>query len=253
MDSNKKRGYTKPLAALLLGMLAIALVAGLAVAGISQTSNVSAAPIVVQASTTTTAAATTAASTTPSANSTKSQYNEAFRKAFAQALGVDESKLDPAYSTAVDSVLDQAVKDGKLTQAQADQLKQRASNGFKGGFGFDFKGRGNFGGKGANFVNSFKQVFDTAASTIGITSDQLKTELQGGKSIAQVAQDHKVDLATVKNAVLTSAQTQLTQAVKDGKLTQAQADQAKTKLTNSIDQLLNSTHNFGHRMGNTNK
>ncbi len=258
MNGNTKRTFTKPLVALVIGVVAIALVAGLAIAGLTQTSAASAAPVVAQAQSTT--PSTTVTSTVTPGAKTKtdnSQYGEAFRKAFAQALGVDESKLDPAYTTAIASVVDQAVKDGKLTQAQADQIKARSSNGFqKGfdgfGFGEDFGGRGGFGGAGEKFANNLTQVFDTAASTIGITTDQLKTELQGGKSVAQVAQAHNVDVAKVKTAVLANVKTQLDQAVKDSKLTQAQADQANTMLTSRIDQILNSTqtnmgHKFGHR------
>ena len=256
MNGNTKRKITKPLVALVIGVVAIALVAGLAIAGLSQTTSVSAAPVVAQAQSTPASTAITG-TVTPGAKTktANSQYSEAFRKAFAQALGVDESKLDPAYSTAIASVVDQAVKDGKLTQAQADQIKARSSNGFQngfGGFGFDkgFGGRGGFGAAGAGFANNLTQVFDTAASTIGITTDQLKTELQGGKSVAQVAQAHNVDVAKVKTAVLANAKTQLDQAVKDGKLTQAQADQANTMLTNRIDQILNSTQtNMGHKFG----
>jgi len=249
MNGNTKRKLTKPLVALVIGVVAIALVVGLAIAGLTQTSAASAAPVVAQAQSTT-ASPAISSTVTPGAKTKtdNSQYGEAFRKAFAQTLGVDESKLDPAYTTAIASVVDQAVKDGKLTQAQADQIKARSSNGFQNGFGFGE--RGDFGGVGANFANDFTQVFDTAASTIGITTAQLKTELQGGKSVTQVAQAHNVDVAKVKSAVLANVKTQLDQAVKDGKLTQAQADQANTMLTNRIDQILNSTQtNTGHRFG----
>jgi hypothetical protein len=69
-----------------------------------------------------------------------------------------------------------------------------------------------------------------AATAIGITPDDLRTALQGGKTIAQVAADHKVDEQKVVDALVAAETTALDQAVKDGKLTQAQADQRKTGL-----------------------
>ncbi|MEM7130428.1 MAG: hypothetical protein AAF702_29150 [Chloroflexota bacterium] len=42
----------------------------------------------------------------------------------ANALGLNEEELEEAYSKAFDLALEQAVSDGKLTQAQADELKE---------------------------------------------------------------------------------------------------------------------------------
>jgi len=48
-----------------------------------------------------------------------------------------------------------------------------------------------------------------AAKAIGITTDELKTELQAGKTIAQVAADHNVDVDKVIDAMVTEAETHL--------------------------------------------
>jgi hypothetical protein len=261
---------------ILLGVLAIGLIAGLAISafvaqpatsvnaaqGSSNTNALSAGSDTSNAADLfTTGNDLSSVSDVVTGTATSKNANaQAFKQAFAQALGVDESKLDSAYATAVGTVVDQAVKDGKLTQAQADKIKAQAKNGFQGGFGFF--GRG-FGGPGpvngakpampmmGAFGNYIQTVFDTAASTIGITSAQLKTEMQGGKSIAQVAQAHNVDLAKVKSAVLAAVKTNLDQAVKDSKLTQAQADKVNQMVTDNIDKFLSNTGGaFGGHRGN---
>ena len=56
---------------------------------------------------------------------------------------------------------------------------------------------------------------DAAAKAIGITTEQLRTELQSGKTIAQVAQDHGVDVNTVIDAMVTEATTHLRERITD--------------------------------------
>jgi hypothetical protein len=74
----------------------------------------------------------------------------------AAILGVSEAKLGDAFVQAHNQALDDAVKSGQLTQAQADQMKQRqqwmlqngGGSGMMGGYGMMGRGmmRGGFGG-----------------------------------------------------------------------------------------------------------
>jgi len=121
--------------------------------------------------------------------------------------------------------LQQAVTDGKLTQAQADtmlsnlkltlpsQLQTKMVAGMKGGFD---------GGRGG--MRGGKQM-STIATALGITETELKTELQAGKSVADVATAKGISLDKVISAIVDAETKNLQQAVTDGKLTQAQADQ----------------------------
>ena len=52
----------------------------------------------------------------------------------------------------------------------------------------------------------------------------MQTQLRSGKSLSDVAKDKGVSEQDLRSAVAAAAKTQLDQAVKDGKLTQAQAD-----------------------------
>ena len=50
---------------------------------------------------------------------------------------------------------------------------------------------------------------ETAAAALGITAEELKAELQAGKSIAQVAEEHDVDVQTVIDALVTEGTARL--------------------------------------------
>jgi len=67
-----------------------------------------------------------------------------------------------------------------------------------------------------------------AAKALGMTTSDLSTALQSGKTLTQVASDKKVDLQTVQDAIKAARtddmKTQIKQAVTDGKITQAKAD-----------------------------
>lgn len=62
------------------------------------------------------------------------------------------------------------------------------------------------------------------AEQLGLQPAELMTELQAGKTIAQLAEEKGVSLDTITEAIVTDRQTALAQAVTDGRLTQAQAD-----------------------------
>lgn len=67
-----------------------------------------------------------------------------------------------------------------------------------------------------------------AAKALGMTSDELTTALQSGKTLEQLATDKGVDLQTVKDAInaahAAEMRTQIQQAVTDGTMTQDKAD-----------------------------
>lgn len=223
---------------IVLAIVAVALVASFAVVNFGQ-------PVVKAAdSTTTPAPGTTPAPKTSKAD--QSQLAQEFKKNFAGQLGVDEARLDSAYTNAVNATVDQAVKDGKLTQAQADKIKENAKSGYTGGFfGKDIKGNrgahpGKDGRSGAyGYSLGEKGAFEAAAKALNLTTAELQTQLKAGKSIADVATDKKVDIKTVKDAVLASIKADLGTRVKDGKLTQAQADTRYQAAVDQVEKLVN--------------
>jgi hypothetical protein len=92
----------------------------------------------------------------------------------------------------------------------------------KGWFGW---GRGfGFGMRGGNSWQSF----DAVAKVLGLTPEQLFSELHSGKTLEDIAKEKGVDMQKVYDAV-NASQTEamkaaIEQAVTDGKLTREQAD-----------------------------
>ena len=92
------------------------------------------------------------------------------------------------------------------------------------------------------------------AKVIGISTSQLSTELSAGKTIAQVAKAHNVDPAKVIDALTTDKLSKIAAKLKDGSLTQAQADQlkatAKQRATDRVNNPGGLCH-FGDRSGSS--
>jgi uncharacterized membrane protein len=82
-------------------------------------------------------------------------------------------------------------------------------------------------------------VLATAATALGMSQADLRTALQDGKTIAQVAKDKGVDVQKVIDAVVAAQSAQLDQAVTDGKLTPAQATARKADLKARVTALVN--------------
>lgn len=79
-----------------------------------------------------------------------------------------------------------------------------------------------------------------AAEALGMTEQDLRTELQGGKTLAQVAQEKGVDTQKLVDAMLSQAKTDLAQQVANGRITQSEADQTLQELTTRVQTLINS-------------
>lgn len=85
-------------------------------------------------------------------------------------------------------------------------------------------GSGLFGANGEGW-----QVYDAVAAALKLTPTQLFEQLHAGKTLAEIADAQGVALADVTAAAQTAMRdamkARIAQAVKDGRLTQAQADQ----------------------------
>jgi hypothetical protein len=69
---------------------------------------------------------------------------------------------------------------------------------------------------------------EAAAKVLGMTTDELSTALQSGKTLEQLAQDANVDVQDVQDAIqaahTTEMRSRIQQAVTDGTITQENAD-----------------------------
>lgn len=164
---------------------------------------------------------------------------------FASNLGVDEAKLNSAFTQAVNSTADKAVSDGIATQAEADEVKSIAQEmGFKGLIRNGFSGgvREKVGNPADEHANPKLAIMETMHK-IGLTNQELESGTQAGKSLADLAQEHNVDAATLKSMILETLKSQLDTAVLNGKLTQAQADAAYEGFASQVDTIINQKGN----------
>jgi hypothetical protein len=163
----------------------------------------------------------------------------------AKRLNVTPEDLRSALGAAEDAQLDQAVKDGKITQKQADAIKaERAKDGrVLGGPGIGHRGGpGGWGGPGHGGPGfGGPASLDAAATALGLKAPELRTKLEAGKSIADVAKDQGKDIADVKSAIKAAVTKQLDAAVSAGRLTAAQRTEELAELDQHLDDLVNAT------------
>jgi hypothetical protein len=101
-------------------------------------------------------------------------------------------------------------------------------------------GQSQDGGARHHHGNGFEHgvALGVAAQAIGITPQQLRTELPG-KTLAQVAQAHGKNPADVATALKNAANERIDAEVAEGKLTPEQAAQRKQMVDQRIDQAMN--------------
>jgi uncharacterized protein (DUF433 family) len=105
-------------------------------------------------------------------------------------------------------------------------------------------GQGGGGGRGGVRVAA-----QTAAATIGISPDDLRNQVRGGKTVAQIATEHNVDPSTVVNAIVAALTQQIDQKAAAGTIDAGRADQAKQKLPDVANRFVNETkQRRGHRI-----
>ena len=80
--------------------------------------------------------------------------------------------------------------------------------------------------------------FATVSKALGVTEAELKTELEAGKSVSDVAKAKNIDLATVKAALLAEAKAHVDAAVAAGKHTAAEGVAKLAEVTSRIDTML---------------
>jgi hypothetical protein len=165
----------------------------------------------------------------------------------ATSHGKQPNDLVTALTNAANTRIDQAVASGRLTADQGNTQKSNAAarinqlvnqvmpQGGPGG-----TGRAGPGGPRGFGFGMVQQGLSVAAQAIGITPQQLQTEL-AGKSLAQVAASHGKQRSDVVTALTNTANSQIDQAVSSGQLTADQGNTRKTNIDNRIQQLVDQT------------
>ena len=162
-----------------------------------------------------------------------SDDEQAVIDAAAKKLGVKPEALESALEDALAARIDAAVAAGRLTKEQGAELKARLKEGTLPLFGA--RGPGHHG---PGFGFHGPELLDTAASYLGMTEAALRTQLEDGKSLSEAAQSKGKSVSGLKTALTNAVKADLADAVKAGKLTDAQRDEALSRFEDRLDDLV---------------
>lgn len=163
---------------------------------------------------------------------TPKQESQAIINDAAQQLGVEPTELTDALKQALKNRVDAAVEDGRLTEEQGRQLKERIDAGEVPFFGV---GRGFH----KHFHGPFHAKLEAAAEYLGMTQAQLEDALEDGKTLAQVAKDQGKAVDGLIDALVEGAEQKLQDAVEAGRLTEAEKREMLEGLRDRITDLVN--------------
>lgn len=131
------------------------------------------------------------------------------------------------------------VTDGTLTQKQADEVAETLDDADLGrGFGH---GPGHGHGHGPGGFGDPSELADI----LGVTTEELRTALEDGKTLAQVAEAEGIARTALIDKLVAAADDDLEEAVADGRLTEAQAAEIRERLTARITERVDRAPNDG--------
>lgn len=159
----------------------------------------------------------------------------------AASKNVEMSAIQDALTSLRQSELENALSSSLLTQEQYDAIIARMGNapGASGNAPIGIRVPDH------NLVHRGT----VAAEVLGMSCADLVKAVQGGKSIAEIAQDQNVEVQSVIDAVAKAYQDALAQDVSEGLITQAQAEGFSSNLTIEIGHWVYSTRPEGGRNG----
>ena len=96
-------------------------------------------------------------------------------------------------------------------------------------------------GQGGRGHGAIRAAGQTAASTIGISPEELRSQIQSGKTVAQIATEHGVDPNAVVNAIVAALTQEIDQKAAAGSIDANRAAQAKQKLPDVANRFVNET------------
>ena len=166
-------------------------------------------------------------------NDSPSAESKAIVEDAAKQLGVQPQALSDAIKKALGDRVDKAVADGRLTKEQGAELKKRIA-----ADEFPLFGPPAFGPHfGA--PHPFFHGLDAAATYLGLTDAQLRSRLNSGKTLAEIAKAENKSVDGLKTAMQKDAKDKLDAAVKAGRLSKDDETQVLKDLNSRIDDLVN--------------
>jgi hypothetical protein len=175
------------------------------------------------------------------ASKSSATSGDGFLARVAGHLGISTEKLEDATKQAAIDQVEADLKAGRITKAEADELKARIQkDGVPFFFGrpqFRFHGPGGFDGPRLHHA-PFGHL-SAAADYLGLSIPELLERLTSGKSLADVAKAEDKSVDGLKEAMVADAKKRLDQAVEEGMLTEAQAKEKLDAIESRIDDVVN--------------
>ena len=150
------------------------------------------------------------------------------------------SGLEQTIQAAVKTGLDQAVAAGTITAAQEQKLLTGLQSRLDRLVNAPHPLRGLIPQRAVKA----RGLVAVVAGYLGVTAPQLKSELQGGKTLAQVATAHGKTVAGLEQAITSAVKTRLDRVVAAGQITSAMEKTILSRLTSNLDAIVN--HSFTH-------
>lgn len=149
-----------------------------------------------------------------------SPYCQLYNQDLAKSLGVSTDTLNQDRKGAFDNVLAQMVKDGKLTQAQANTIEQNRAkkqvcNSFR-AHAFELRAVHHY------LLQHRVDLVTAIAQGLHMSKDQLAAQLKSGQTLDQIATAQKVSHAQLVNLLNTTITNQVNKGVSSGDLTKDQ-------------------------------
>lgn len=148
----------------------------------------------------------------------------------ASAQETTEEPDSGTFISPIQEALDELITNGTLNQAQADAVAEALES----QLGERGPGRGHHG----------PGHLETVAEVLGMEVDDLKTALQEGQTIAEVAGEN---VGAVTDALVAEANERIDQAVADGRLTADEAAEKKADVAEKVEAKVNGGVGFGGR------
>ncbi|WP_068620555.1 SHOCT domain-containing protein [Paenibacillus tuaregi] len=131
--------------------------------------------------------------------------------------------------------LDSRLDAGQITQAQYDTQKAKITERVTELVNNQFPDKGDHGDRGGHFKD--------IAALLGVTEEQLRTELQSGTgtTLASVAAAHNVTAQQVIDLLVKDRTAKLDEQLAAGKITQTEYDKLKTNLSDKVTKEVNNS------------
>ena len=157
---------------------------------------------------------------------------QTFAARLAAKLGIGEDELRSAIAEVQQETVDERVAQGSLTPEQGERLKERIEQGGPLRPGALHRMRKAVCERGG------KLLLGSAATVLDMEPKELLSEMRGGNTLAQVAEEQGMPVDELAAALLDQTGEKLDALVAEGKLTEQQASAISERMENNVDRIV---------------